>query len=99
MEKYIPKEEKVDTQDQFEDPLLEEAARLIVISQNGSTSLIQRKFSIGYNRAGRLMEQLEKIGVVGTAHGSKPREVLIPDETTLESYIGLRGKKQILETK
>ena len=67
------------------DPMFEDAARLIVASQSGSTSLIQRKYSIGYNRAGRLMDQLEKAGVVGAAHGSKPREVLIQDEMTLEN--------------
>lgn len=67
------------------DPLFEDAARLIVQSQEGSTSLIQRKFAIGYNRAGRLMDQLEKAGVVCAAHGSKPREVLIQDEVSLEN--------------
>ena len=69
------------------DPMFEEAARLIVASQSGSTSLIQRKFSIGYNRAGRLMDQLEKAGVVGAAMGSKPRDVLIQDENTLNNLI------------
>ena len=66
------------------DPLFEDAARLIVMNQDGSTSLIQRKFAIGYNRAGRLMDQLEKAGIVGAAHGSKPRDVLIMDEMSLE---------------
>lgn len=65
------------------DPLFEEAARSVIISQQGSTSMIQRRFSIGYNRAGRLMDQLEKAGVVGQAQGSKPREVLIADENSL----------------
>ena len=69
------------------DPMFEDAARLIVINQSGSTSLIQRKFAIGYNRAGRLMDQLEKAGVVGPAMGSKPREVLIQDEVTLNNLI------------
>ena len=69
------------------DPMFEDAARLIVMSQSGSTSLIQRKYSIGYNRAGRLMDQLEKAGVVGAAHGSKPREVLIQDEMSLDSLL------------
>jgi S-DNA-T family DNA segregation ATPase FtsK/SpoIIIE len=69
------------------DPVFEEAAHLIVMSQSGSTSLIQRKFAIGYNRAGRLMDQLEKAGIVGMAMGSKPREVLIQDEMSLESLI------------
>lgn len=67
------------------DPLFEEAARAIVLSQQGSTSMIQRRFSIGYNRAGRLMDQMEKAGIVGATQGSKPREVLIQDETSLEN--------------
>ena len=71
------------------DPLFEDAARLIVMTQEGSTSLIQRKFAIGYNRAGRLMDQLEKAGIVGEAHGCRPREVLIVDETNLESLLSL----------
>lgn len=66
------------------DALFEEAARLIVVHQQGSTSLIQRKFSIGYNRAGRLMDQLEAAGIVGAAQGSKPRDVFIADEYSLE---------------
>lgn len=66
------------------DPLFEEAARLIVIHQQGSTSLIQRKFSIGYNRAGRIMDQLEKAGIVGPTQGSKARDVLCVDENDLE---------------
>ena len=69
------------------DPLFEDAARLIVINQSGSTSLIQRKFAIGYNRAGRLMDQLEKAGVVGAAMGSKPREVMIQDEVSLNNLL------------
>lgn len=69
------------------DPLFEEAARLIVVHQQGSTSLIQRKFSIGYNRAGRLMDQLEAAGIVGGTQGSKPREVLIMDEYSLEQKL------------
>ena len=69
------------------DPLFDDAARLIVMNQSGSTSLIQRKFAIGYNRAGRLMDQLEKAGVVGAAMGSKPREVLIQDENSLNNLL------------
>lgn len=69
------------------DPLFDEAARLIVVHQQGSTSLIQRKFSIGYNRAGRLMDQLERAGIVGPTQGSKPREVLIGDEYHLEQML------------
>lgn len=73
------------------DPLFEDAARLIVMNQDGSTSLIQRKFAIGYNRAGRLMDQLEKAGIVGAAHGSRPREVLIMDEKSLENILSQLG--------
>lgn len=69
------------------DPLFEDAARLIVREQNGSTSLIQRKFTIGYNRAGRLLDQLEKAGIVGEAHGSTPREVYIKDEWSLNNVL------------
>ena len=69
------------------DPLFEDAARSIVISQQGSTSMIQRKFSIGYNRAGRLMDDLQKAGIVGEAMGSKPREVLIADMNSLENLL------------
>ena len=69
------------------DPMFDDAARLIVHEQSGSTSLIQRKFAIGYNRAGRLMDQLEKAGIVGQAHGSKPREVLIQDDMSLENLL------------
>lgn len=66
------------------DPLFEDAARLIVIHQQGSTSLIQRKFSIGYTRAGRIMDQLEKAGIVGPTQGSKARDVLCVDENDLQ---------------
>lgn len=66
------------------DPMFEEVARLIVQTQQGSTSMIQRKFSIGYNRAGRLMDQLEIAGIVGPAHGAKPREVLCISEEDLQ---------------
>lgn len=69
------------------DPLFEEAAHAIVITQQGSTSMIQRRFSIGYNRAGRLMDQLEKAGIVGAAQGSKPREVMLQDENSLENVL------------
>lgn len=69
------------------DPYFEEAAHAIVISQQGSTSMIQRRFSIGYNRAGRLMDQMEQAGIVGAASGSKPREVLITDENSLNNLL------------
>jgi S-DNA-T family DNA segregation ATPase FtsK/SpoIIIE len=69
------------------DPMFEEAARLIAREQQGSTSLIQRKLSLGYNRAGRLMDQLEAAGIVGPSEGSKARQVLIQDEYSLEQLL------------
>ena len=69
------------------DPYFNEAAHAIVLSQQGSTSMIQRRFSIGYNRAGRLMDQLEQAGIVGAAMGSKPRDVLVQDENSLNEIL------------
>lgn len=69
------------------DPLFDEAARLIVLHQQGSTSLIQRKLKLGYNRAGRIVDQLEAAGIVGPFEGSKAREVLIQDEASLERLL------------
>lgn len=69
------------------DELFNEAARIVVVSQQGSTSLIQRKLSIGYNRAGRIMDQLEAAGIVGPAVGSKPRDVFYTDEMSLEHFL------------
>ncbi|MCE1198244.1 MAG: DNA translocase FtsK [Marinilabiliales bacterium] len=69
------------------DELFDEAARVVVLNQTGSTSSIQRKFSIGYNRAGRIMDQLEAAGIVGVNAGSKAREVLVQDEATLEQIL------------
>ncbi|MEE1885882.1 FtsK/SpoIIIE family DNA translocase [Pedobacter flavus] len=69
------------------DAHFEEAARLIVMHQQGSTSLIQRKMKLGYNRAGRIIDQLEAAGIVGPFEGSKAREVLIPDEYALEQFL------------
>ncbi len=75
------------------DALFEEAAKLIVMHQQGSTSLIQRKLKLGYNRAGRLIDQLEAAGIVGPFEGSKAREVLISDEISLEQLLNnLREK-------
>ncbi|MFC2096819.1 DNA translocase FtsK 4TM domain-containing protein [Bacteroidota bacterium] len=69
------------------DELFEDAARLVVGNQQGSTSGIQRKFSIGYNRAGRIMDQLEAAGIVGSFEGSKPRNVLYQDLYSLEQFL------------
>lgn len=69
------------------DDLFEDAAQLLVSHQQGSTSLIQRKFSIGYNRAGRIIDQLEAAGIVGSFEGSKARQVLIQDDLSLERIL------------
>jgi len=74
------------------DEFFDEAARIVVMNQTGSTSAIQRKFSIGYNRAGRIMDQLEAAGIVGQNEGSKARQVLLQDEYALEQL--LRGLNQ-----
>jgi S-DNA-T family DNA segregation ATPase FtsK/SpoIIIE len=75
------------------DNMFDEAARLIVRNQQGSTSLIQRKLKLGYNRAGRLIDQLEAAGVVGPFEGSKAREVLIQDEYSLEQLLNELNEK------
>jgi len=69
------------------DPMFSDVARFVVSNQSGSTSMIQRHFSIGYNRAGKIMDQLEKMGVVGPQIGSKPRQLLIMDSATLDSLL------------
>ena len=69
------------------DSLFAEVARMVVTSQSGSTSNIQRRFSLGYNRAGKLMDQLERVGIVGPAEGSKPRQVLVQTEVDLERIL------------
>jgi DNA segregation ATPase FtsK/SpoIIIE, S-DNA-T family len=74
------------------DGLFNDAARLVVIHQQGSTSLVQRKFSIGYNRAGRIMDQLEAAGIVGPPDGSKPRQVFYQDEYALEQFLNTMSK-------
>ncbi len=73
--------------DEERDAIFEDAARLVVQHQQGSTSLIQRKLKLGYNRAGRIMDQLESAGVVGPFEGSRSRKVLIPDEESLERFL------------
>jgi len=74
------------------DDLFDDSARLMVVQQQGSTSLIQRKFSIGYNRAGRIMDQLEAAGIVGPSEGSKARQVLFTDINSLENYLNKLAK-------
>jgi S-DNA-T family DNA segregation ATPase FtsK/SpoIIIE len=69
------------------DELFKEAARLVVVNQHGSTSMIQRRLKLGYNRAGRIMDQLEVMGIVGAAEGSKPREVMIHSDAELERFL------------
>ncbi|MBK9338037.1 MAG: DNA translocase FtsK [Lewinellaceae bacterium] len=76
------------------DDMLDDAARLVVETQHGSTSMIQRRLKLGYNRAGRIMDQLEGLGIVGPAEGSKPREVLYYDVVELERFLTeLRARK------
>jgi S-DNA-T family DNA segregation ATPase FtsK/SpoIIIE len=75
------------------DELFEDSARIVVRTQQGSTSMIQRKYSIGYNRAGRIMDQLEAAGIVGPAEGSKPRKVYYQDEYSLEQYLNTLQSK------
>ncbi len=84
---------KADFDPDDRDPLFEEAAQLIVTHQQGSTSLIQRKMKLGYNRAGRIIDQLEAAGVVGPFEGSKAREVLLPDQYALEQFLNNLNKK------
>jgi S-DNA-T family DNA segregation ATPase FtsK/SpoIIIE len=74
------------------DKLFDEAARLVVSTQQGSTSLIQRRMKLGYNRAGRLIDQLEAAGIVGPFEGSKAREVMIKDEMSLEQLLSELAK-------
>jgi len=77
----------VDLDDGDRDSMFEEAARLVVQTQQGSTSLIQRKLKLGYNRAGRIVDQLESAGVLGAFEGSKARRVLIPNEAALHAHL------------
>ena len=69
------------------DELFEEAARLLIQNGEGSTSLLQRRFHLGYNRAGRIMDQLEEAGIVGPPRGSNPRELLISSQEMLDDFL------------
>ncbi|SDD52412.1 FtsK/SpoIIIE family DNA translocase [Pedobacter soli] len=84
---------KTDFDPNERDKFFEDAARLIVMHQQGSTSLIQRKLKLGYNRAGRIIDQLEAAGIVGPFEGSKAREVLYPDEYSLEQFLNSMDDK------
>ena len=84
-------QDAVDLDPSKRDSMFEEAARVVVENQSGSTSLIQRRFSIGYNRAGRIMDQLEAAGIVGQSEGSKPRQVFIVDRVELERLFDRLG--------
>jgi S-DNA-T family DNA segregation ATPase FtsK/SpoIIIE len=76
------------------DEYFEDAARLIVLNQTGSTSMIQRRLKLGYNRAGRIMDQLEYAGIVGANEGSKARQVLFQDELELEDHLKMLREKK-----
>ncbi len=84
-------DEEVDSKNEFDpndrDELFEDAARIIVQTQQGSTSLLQRKLKLGYNRAGRIIDQLEAAGIVGPFEGSKAREVKVANEMALEQFL------------
>ncbi len=77
------------------DSLFEEAAQIIVTHQQGSASLLQRKLKIGYNRAGRIVDQMEILGMLGQSRGSKPREVLIPDLVALDQFLSNLDEKKL----
>ncbi len=94
-------DEEVDAKEDFDandrDPLFEDAAKIIVQTQQGSTSLLQRKLKLGYNRAGRIIDQLEAAGIVGPFEGSKAREVRVANEMALEQFLNdlnMKGEKE-----
>lgn len=97
----VPSIPEVDTPtiDWERDPLFEEAARLIVESNNASTAMLQRHFSIGYNRAGKIMDQLEEVGIVGPLNGGKPREMLWNENFGSRGFLSLinRFLKKIIQ--
>ena len=73
------------------DPMFVDSARIVVISQQGSASLLQRKLKLGYNRAGRIVDQLEGMGIIGAFQGSKAREVLFSDIESLDEFLKAKG--------
>ena len=81
------KEYKIACDPNERDELFDDAARIIVQTQQGSTSLLQRKLKLGYNRAGRIIDQLEAAGIVGPFEGSKAREVRVANEMALEQFL------------
>ena len=87
-------EQMADIAGEDRDSLFEEAAKILVLHQQGSTSLLQRKLKLGYNRAGRLVDQLEAAGIIGPFEGSKARKVLVPDEATLEQLLRGSGSEE-----
>jgi S-DNA-T family DNA segregation ATPase FtsK/SpoIIIE len=91
-------EQKVEFDPKERDELFEDAALIIVQTQQGSTSLLQRKLKLGYNRAGRIIDQLEAAGIVGPFEGSKAREVRVASEMALEQFLkDLNSKDDISE--
>ena len=87
-------EQMADIAGEDRDSLFEEAAKILVLHQQGSTSLLQRKLKLGYNRAGRLVDQLEAAGIIGPFEGSKARKVLVPDEMSLEQLLRGSGSEE-----
>ena len=89
LQEYTPEgnSESGNLSDDERDSMFVDAARVIVMHQQGSTSLLQRKLKIGYNRAGRIIDQLEDAGIIGPFEGSKARKVLVPDEMSLEQML------------
>ena len=90
---YVPEgsESKGDVDMDEMDAMLVDAARIVVINQQGSASLLQRKLKLGYNRAGRIVDQLESLGIIGPFQGSKARDVLYTDIDSLEEYLKVKG--------
>jgi S-DNA-T family DNA segregation ATPase FtsK/SpoIIIE len=80
--------------DEDRDELFEDAARIVVMTQQGSASMLQRKLKLGYNRAGRLVDQLEAAGIIGPFEGSKARKVNIQDETSLEQFLKSKSSNE-----